>query len=96
MIKPIDDKIVIIRDQASTTRESGLQLVIEKKELLDTGLVVAVGPGKMLDSGIMKPVYIKVGDRVAFPKDTGVELKIKGTTYLVVIQDNLIGTIEEE
>lgn len=96
MIKPIDDKIVIIRDQASTVRESGLQLVIEKKELLDTGLVVAVGPGKMLDSGITKPVYIKVGDRVAFPKDTGVELKIKGTTYLVVIQDNLIGTIEEE
>jgi chaperonin GroES len=59
------------------------------------GKVIAVGKGKILENGEVRPMDVKVGDRVLFGKYSGTEVKIAGEEYLVLREEDLMGVIED-
>ena len=94
MIKPLGERIVVeVQEKASKT-ESGLFLPDTAKEKPQEGIVLAVGGGKVLESGAVAPMEIKVGDRVLFAKYTGNEVKVDDKNLLIIRQADSLGIIE--
>lgn len=94
MIKPLGERIVVeVQGKASKT-ESGLFLPDTAKEKPQEGIVLAVGGGKVLESGAVAPMEIKVGDRVLFAKYTGNEVKVDDKNLLIIRQADILGIIE--
>ncbi len=83
-IKPLEDRIVIKAAEAEQTTASGLVIPDTAKEKPQEGVVVAVGPGRVSDSGQRIAVDVAVGDRVLFSKYGGTELKHGGEEYLIL------------
>lgn len=83
-IKPLEDRIVIKAVEAEQTTASGLVIPDTAKEKPQEGEVVAVGPGRVSDSGERIPVDVTVGDRVLFSKYGGTEVKHGGAEYLIL------------
>ena len=83
-IKPLEDRIVIKAGEAEQTTASGLVIPDTAKEKPQEGEVVAVGPGRVSDSGERIPVDVAVGDTVLFSKYGGTEVKHGGEEYLIL------------
>lgn len=73
-IEPLGDRLLIRRDDATTTTKGGILLPESAKERPKRGTVLAVGPGKMLDNGKIVPSPLKPGDRIVISKHAGTEL----------------------
>ena len=92
-LRPLGDKVVVeVIDEPQTT-VSGIVLPDSAKEKSQRGKVIAVGTGKLLDNGTREPMEVKVGDTVLFGKYSGTEVKVDGTEYLVVREDDLFAII---
>lgn len=83
-IRPLGDRVVIKQLAAEEKTKSGLYLADSAKEKPQEGEVLAVGPGKVLESGALAPMPVKVGDIVLFAKYSGTELKHEGETYIIL------------
>ena len=94
-LRPLGDRLVVQPIEAETTTSSGIIIANSKKSTPDRGTVIAVGPGKQLDDGTVKPTEFAVGDVVLFISGAGRETKVGNATYAVVDGDNVIGVIEE-
>ncbi len=93
-IRPLQDRVVIRRMEEERTSSGGIVLPDSATEKPVQGEVVAVGNGKVLDSGESRPLDVKVGDRVLFGKYSGTEIKIKDEDLLVMREDDIMGVIE--
>lgn len=94
MLKPLGDRVIIkVKEQEETTA-SGIVLAGSAKEKPQTGEVVAVGSGRVLDNGSTVDVAVSVGDVVFFEKYSGSEVKYDGTEYLVVKESDIIAVVE--
>jgi len=88
-VQPIRDNIVVSREEGTKTTSSGLHLVtIEEKNI--TGLVVAVGSGRVTMNGQIVPLDVKEGDRVVFAKSMAIEVKDGDATFLVLREDSVL------
>ena len=94
MIKPLGERIVVEVQEKAAKTESGLFLPDTAKEKPQEGIVLAVGGGKVLESGAVAPMEIKVGDRVLFAKYTGNEVKIDDKNLLILRQADILGILE--
>ncbi|MBQ5758638.1 MAG: co-chaperone GroES [Schwartzia sp.] len=94
MIKPLGERIVVEVQEKAAKTESGLFLPDTAKEKPQEGIVLAVGGGKVLESGAVAPMEIKVGDRVLFAKYTGNEVKIDDKNLLIIRQADILGILE--
>ena len=94
MIKPLADRVVIEPKEAEVKTASGIYIPDTAKEKPQEGIVLAVGGGKVLESGAVAPMEIKVGDRVLFAKYTGNEVKIDDKNLLIIRQADILGIIE--
>ena len=94
-IRPLHDRIVIKRLEEERTSAGGIVIPDSAAEKPIRGKVVAVGAGKLLQNGEVKPLTLKVGDEVAFGKYAGSELKIDGTEYLIMKEDDILAVIEK-
>ena len=83
-IRPLQDRVVIRRMEEERTSAGGIVLPDSATEKPVQGEVVAVGNGKVLDSGESRPLDVKVGDRVLFGKYSGTEVKIGDKDLLVM------------
>ena len=92
-LKPLFDKVVLKKSEAEETTKTGILLTGSAKEKPDVSVVVAVGPGGMIDGKEVKMV-LSVGDRVIIGKYTGTEVKVDGEEYLVVSQSDILAVIE--
>ena len=94
-VKPLEDRILIkpIEPEGKTT--SGIYLPETAKEKPMQGKVVAVGPGKLLDSGERVKPSVKKGDRVVFGKYAGSEIEIKNVKHMILRESELLGLVEE-
>ena len=81
-----------IEEQEST--RSGIFIPDSAKEKPQEGEVVAVAHGKMLESGQLMALDVKVGDRVLFGKYSGTETKLIGTEYIIMREDDVLGILE--
>lgn len=93
-IRPLQDRVVIRRMEEERTSAGGIVLPDSATEKPVQGEVVAVGNGKILDSGESRPLDVKVGDRVLFGKYSGTEVKIGDKELLVMREDDIMGVVE--
>jgi chaperonin GroES len=93
-IRPLHDRVVVKRWEEEKTSPGGIVIPDTAKEKPIKGEVVAVGNGKTLDNGQVRALDVKVGDRILFGKYAGTEVKIDGTEYLMLREDDIMGVFE--
>lgn len=94
-IRPLNDRIIVQRIEEQEQMRGGLYIPDTAKEKPQEGKVIAVGNGKLLESGGRTPIDIKAGDRVLFGKYAGSEVKLDGEEYLILREDDVLGVIED-
>jgi chaperonin GroES len=92
-LKPLRDKVVVERSEAEEKTAGGIVLPDTAKDKPKQGTVVAVGPGRVLDSGEVKALEVKKGDRVLFGGFAGTEVKLEGKEYLVLGESEILAVI---
>ena len=92
-IKPLEDRIVVQTAEAEQTTASGLVIPDTAKEKPQEGKVVAVGPGRVDDSGKRVPVDVAEGDVVIFSKYGGTEVKYDGSDYLLLNARDILAVV---
>lgn len=94
-IKPLDDRIVVEQHEAEERTAGGIVLPDNAKEKPTRGKVLAVGPGKLLDSGNRGPLSVRVGDDVFYGKYSGTEVTISGKKYTVIRESDVLAILEK-
>ena len=92
-LKPLLDKVVIKKEEALEATKSGIVLPGSAQEKPQVSVVVAVGPGGLVD-GKEVVMTLKVGDRVITGKYTGTEVKLDGVEYTIVSQADILAVVE--
>jgi len=93
-IRPLHDRVVVRRMEEKRTSASGIVIPDSATEKPIQGEIIAVGKGKILDSGETRPLDVKEGDRVLFGKYSGTEVKIEGEDLLVMREEDIMGVVE--
>ena len=93
-IEPIGDRVIVLPLEKETTTASGIVIPDTAAEKPDQGEVKAIGKGKVLEDGKIRPLDIKVGDRVLFGKYSGQTVKVEGEELLVMREEDIMGVIE--
>ena len=94
MLKPLGDRIIVKASEAEEVTKGGIVLPDTAKEKPREGEVVAVGPGKVSESGALIPIEVKVGDKVMYAKYGGTEVKIGGEEYVILRQEDVLAISE--
>ena len=93
-IRPLHDRVIVKRMEEEKTTASGIVIPGNAAEKPDQGEVTAVGAGKIQDDGKIRPMALKVGDRVLFGKYSGQTVKVDGDELLVMREEDIMGVIE--
>lgn len=92
--KPLQDRVIVKRVQEEEKTKGGIIIPDTAKEKPVEGKVVAVGSGKISDSGKKIPLQVKKGDRVLFGRYAGTEIKIDGEELLIMKEDDIVAIVE--
>lgn len=93
-IQPLHDRIIVEAAAKEEKSAGGIILPDTAQEKPQRGKVLAVGPGKRLDSGQLAPIGISVGDTVLYGKYGGTEVKVDGADYIILRADDVLGILE--
>ena len=93
-LKPLGDRVIIKQDEAEETTAGGLILAHDAKEKPQSGIVLAVGDGKLDKDGNLVPVPVKVGDKVIYGKYGGTEITVDGEEVMILRADDLYAVFE--
>ena len=93
-IRPLQDRVIIKRMEEEKTSEGGIIIPDSATEKPIKGEVVAVGNGLVLDNGEIRPLDLKIGDKVLFGKYSGTEVKLDGEELLVMKEDDVMAVLE--
>jgi chaperonin GroES len=93
-VRPLYDRIIVSREEEEQVSAGGIVIPDSAKEKPVRGTVLAIGEGKTLDNGQLRPLAVKVGDKVLFGKYAGTELKLEGEEILVLREEDVMGVIE--
>ena len=93
-IRPLHDRVIVRRMEEERTSPGGIVIPDSAAEKPIQGEVMAVGKGKIMENGDIRPLDVKVGDRVLFGKYSGTEVKVGGEEVLVMREEDIMGVIE--
>jgi chaperonin GroES len=93
-IRPLHDRVIVRRLEEETKTPGGIVIPDTAKEKPIQGQVIAVGKGKLLENGDVRPLDVKPGDKVLFGKYSGTEVKLGGEEVLVMREEDIMGVIE--
>jgi chaperonin GroES len=93
-IRPLHDRVIVKRIKEEEITKGGIIIPDSAKEKPSEGKVIAVGNGKLLENGNLKPLDVKAGDKVLFGKYSGTEVKIDGEEHLIMREDEIIAIVE--
>lgn len=93
-IRPLHDRVVVKREAEERKSAGGIVIPDTASEKPTFGKVIAVGKGKILDSGEMRTLDVKVGDRVLFGKYSGTEVKVDNQDLIVMREDDVMAIVE--
>ena len=93
-LKPLEDRVVVKPQEAEAVTAGGIVLPESAKEKPLMGKVVAVGDGKLLDSGARGEMSVKKGDTVLYGKYGGSEVEVDGVEYKILRESELLGIVE--
>ena len=94
-LRPLHDRVIIKRLEAETKSAGGIVIPDAAAEKPIKGEVIAVGTGKILDDGKVRPMAVKAGDTVLFGKYSGTEVKVDGEELLVMREEDLVAIVEK-
>jgi chaperonin GroES len=92
-IRPLHDRVVVRRKEEETTTAGGILLPGSAKEKPSQGEILAVGNGRILDNGEVRPVDLKVGDVVLFGQYSGSTVKVDGEELLIMSESDVFGVV---
>ncbi len=92
-LKPLDDRVVVVPVTAEEKTAGGIVLPDAAKEKPQRGKVVAVGPGRLLDSGDRAPIGVVVGDEVLFSKYGGTEIEVGGDEVKILRESDILAKL---
>jgi chaperonin GroES len=93
-IRPLGDRVIVERLDGEETTASGIIIPDSAKEKPQQGRVIAVGKGKILEDGTVRPLDLRSGEKILFGKYAGTEIKLDGQEYLIIREDDVLGVIE--
>jgi chaperonin GroES len=93
-IRPLGDRILVKRIKEEDKSKGGIIIPDTAKEKPQEGRVVAVGKGKMTETGYLLVPEVKAGDRILFGKYSGSEVKLEDQEHLIVREDDVLGVLE--
>jgi len=93
-IRPLHDRVLVRRLDDEKTSPGGIVIPDTVAEKPMQGEIVAVGNGKIQENGDIRPLDVKVGDKVLFGKYSGTEVKVGGEELLVMREDDIMGVVE--
>ena len=93
-VRPLADRVLVRRIAEEEKTKGGLFIPDTAKEKPAEGEVIAVGAGKADDSGKVRPLDVKKGDRILFGKYSGSEVKIDGEEYLILREEDVLGILD--
>jgi chaperonin GroES len=94
-IRPLHDRVIVKREEEERKSPGGIVIPDTAAEKPIRGKVVAVGKGKVLEDGKVRPLDVKVGDRILFGKYGGNEVKVDGEELLVLREEDIMAVIEK-
>ena len=94
--RPLHDRVVVKRIDAEEKSKGGIIIPDTAKEKPQEGEVVAVGPGRLTEDGKRVAVEVKKGDRILVGKYSGTEVKIDGTEYVILREEEVLGVLNKK
>ena len=95
-VRPLADRVLARRIEEKETVRGGIIIPDTAKEKPQEGEVVAVGPGRKTEDGKLIPLDVKKGDRILMGKYSGTDVKIDGTEYVILREDDVLGVLNAE
>ncbi len=95
-IRPLQDRIVVRRMESEDKTKGGIIIPDTAKEKPVEGKVVAIGNGKVLKDGSVRPLEVKVGNTVLFAKYGGTEVKLDGVEHMILKEDDVLAITSEK
>ena len=93
-IRPLHDRVIVKRMEEERKTASGIVIPDTAAEKPDQGEVMAIGKGRILEDGKVRPLDIKVGDTILFGKYSGQSVRVKGDELLVMQEEDIMGVVE--
>ena len=93
-VKPLQDRVLVKRLEHEEKTPGGIIIPDTAKEKPQEGRVIAVGPGKVLDSGTLRTPTVKAGDRILFGKYAGSDVKIDGGEHIIMREDDILAILD--
>ena len=92
-IRPLHDRLIVKRESEERKSPGGIVIPDTATEKPVFGKVIAVGKGKALESGELRPLDVKVGDKILFGKYSGTEVKVNGEELIVMREEDVMGVV---
>ena len=92
-IKPLADRVVVKSAPAEEVSSGGIILPDTAQEKPQQGTIVAVGPGKISDSGALIDMTLKTGDKILYGKYSGTEVNVEGTDYIIMRENDILAVM---
>lgn len=93
-VRPLQDRVLVTRLEEETKTAGGIIIPDNNKEKPAQGKVVSVGPGYRNQDGSMRALDVKEGDTILFGKYAGTEVKVEGSDYLIMREDDILGVLQ--
>ena len=93
-LRPLHDRVIVRREEEERTSPGGIVIPDTATEKPIQGKILAVGNGKILDSGDVRKLDVKVGDKILFGKYSGTEVKVEGEDLLVMREEDIMAVVE--
>ena len=93
-LRPLHDRVLIKRLEEQDEKHGSIIIPDSAKEKPQEGKVISVGTGKVTEDGKRLPLAVKAGDRILFGKYSGSEVKIDGTEYLIMKEEDILGILD--
>jgi len=93
-VRPLHDRVIVRRLDEEEKSAGGIIIPDSAKEKPVQGKIIAVGKGKSLENGDVRPLDVKEGDTVIFSTYAGTEIKLDGDAFLMMREDDILGVID--
>lgn len=93
-VRPLHDRILVKRTAEDEKTAGGLFIPDSAKEKPQRGEIVAAGKGRITEEGKVLPLEVKVGDKILFSKYAGTEIKLDGSEFLMMREEDVLGVVQ--
>lgn len=94
-LRPLHDRLIVKRLDSEDKTQGGIIIPDSAKEKPQEGKVIAVGQGKILDDGKVRPMNVKIGETILFSKYSGSDIKIDGDDHLILREEDVLAVLEK-